>query len=84
MERFSNLAIGFTPYLVKPAEDVIRWTVGEPGFDTPQPVVDAAIEALEAGQTKYTWPRIDGVVYSDFRTTESNVGVSNPHLRRLW
>ena len=53
-ERFSNLAIGFTPYLVKPSEDVIRWTVGEPGFDTPQPVVDAAIEALQAGQTKYT------------------------------
>ena len=53
-DRFNDLPGGFKPFLAKPPDDVVRWTVGEPGFDTPQPVVDAAIEALEQGQTKYT------------------------------
>tara|TARA_B100000965_G_scaffold75230_1_gene59483 strand:- start:9001 stop:10062 length:1062 start_codon:yes stop_codon:yes gene_type:complete len=33
---------------------VVRWTVGEPGFDTPSPIIDAAISGLEDGKTKYT------------------------------
>jgi len=52
--RFNGLGVGFAPYLIKPSEDVVRWTVGEPGFDTPRPVVDAAIAALERGETHYT------------------------------
>ena len=28
--------------------------MGEPGFDTPTPIIDAAISGLEAGKTKYT------------------------------
>lgn len=34
--------------------DVISFTVGEPDFDTPQHIKDAAIEALKKGFTKYT------------------------------
>ena len=34
--------------------DVLDLTVGEPDFDTPRHVKDAAIAAIEAGQTKYT------------------------------
>ncbi len=34
--------------------DVISFGAGEPDFDTPQNVKDAAIKALEAGVTKYT------------------------------
>jgi aspartate aminotransferase len=34
--------------------NVISFGAGEPGFDTPRHIKDAAIRALEAGQTKYT------------------------------
>jgi aspartate aminotransferase len=35
-------------------KDIIGFGAGEPDFDTPQNVKDAAIKALEAGDTKYT------------------------------
>ncbi|MCC6738433.1 MAG: pyridoxal phosphate-dependent aminotransferase [Planctomycetia bacterium] len=35
-------------------EDVVSLSAGEPDFDTPQPVKDAAIKAIREGQTKYT------------------------------
>ena len=38
--------------------DVIGLGAGEPDFDTPDPVKDAAIAAIHAGYTKYT--RVDG------------------------
>ena len=34
--------------------DVISLSAGEPDFDTPRNVKDAAIRAIEAGETKYT------------------------------
>ncbi len=34
-------------------EDVILLTLGEPDFDTPQGIIDAAVEALKSGRTKY-------------------------------
>ncbi len=34
--------------------DVCSFGAGEPDFDTPQFIKDAAIEALQDGQTKYT------------------------------
>jgi len=34
--------------------DVISFGVGEPDFDTPENVKDAAIKAIQAGKTKYT------------------------------
>ncbi len=33
--------------------DVLSFAAGEPDFDTPQPIKDAAIKALQSGQTKY-------------------------------
>ena len=47
---------GFGAFLGTPAEDVIRFTVGQPDAATPLTVVRAAVEALEAGQTAYTDP----------------------------
>ncbi|MEZ4915807.1 MAG: pyridoxal phosphate-dependent aminotransferase [Chitinophagales bacterium] len=35
-------------------KDVISLTIGEPDFDTPQHIKDAAVEALAKGDTKYT------------------------------
>ena len=52
--RFEGLGVGFAPYLQPPGPDVVRWTVGEPGFDTPTPIIDTAIIGLENGKTKYT------------------------------
>ena len=34
--------------------DVIRFAAGEPDFDTPDYIKNAAVEALKAGKTKYT------------------------------
>src|SRR5881296_2842652 len=34
--------------------DVISFGAGEPDFDTPAHIKDAAIRALQSGQTKYT------------------------------
>jgi len=39
-------------------QDIIGLGAGEPDFDTPQNIKDAAIKAIEAGQTKYT--AVDG------------------------
>ena len=36
--------------------DVVIFGAGEPDFDTPQNVKDAAIKAIESGFTKYTAP----------------------------
>lgn len=38
---------------------VINLTVGEPDFDTPQHIKDAAIAAIQSGFTKYT--AVDGI-----------------------
>ncbi|MDC9720537.1 MAG: pyridoxal phosphate-dependent aminotransferase [Gammaproteobacteria bacterium] len=35
-------------------KDVINLAVGEPDFDTPAQVIDAAISAMQSGQTRYT------------------------------
>lgn len=35
-------------------QDIASFGAGEPDFDTPQHIKDAAIEALQAGRTKYT------------------------------
>jgi len=40
--------------LARKYDDSINLTLGEPGFATPDYVVEAAIESLKAGKTKYT------------------------------
>ena len=41
-------------------KDIIGLGVGEPDFDTPDHIKEAAIEAIRAGKTKYT--AVDGTV----------------------
>ena len=52
--RFDGLGVGFAPYLQPPGPEVVRWTVGEPGFSTPEKILNVAIKELERGNTKYT------------------------------
>ncbi len=40
--------------LIAKGVDIVGFGVGEPDFDTPQYIKDAAITALKAGKTKYT------------------------------
>ena len=55
-----NLALvgsGFAAFLAPPGPEVVRFTVGQPDFDTPQPIVDEAKAALDRGETAYTRPQ---------------------------
>jgi len=45
--------------LQRGGRDVIALSAGEPDFDTPQHVKDAAIRAMNEGKTKYT--NVDGI-----------------------
>jgi len=45
--------------LKREGKDVLGFSAGEPDFDTPQVIKDAAIEALQKGFTKYT--AVDGI-----------------------
>ena len=40
--------------LRRQGKDVLGFSAGEPDFDTPRPIKDAAIKAIEEGFTKYT------------------------------
>ena len=55
---FSQIGRGFSAYLAPPGPDVIRFTVGQPDFDTPDAVVQSAVDALRRGETclLYTSP----------------------------
>ncbi len=52
----SNLAME----LERQGRDIIRMSAGEPDFDTPDHIKQAAIEAIRRGETKY--PHINGVL----------------------
>jgi aspartate aminotransferase len=40
--------------MIAEGHDVINYGVGEPDFDTPEHIKQAAVEALAKGMTKYT------------------------------
>lgn len=44
--------------LIAEGRDIINLSLGEPDFDTPKPICDAAIAAIHAGETRYT--AVDG------------------------
>jgi aspartate/methionine/tyrosine aminotransferase len=63
--RIAKRAAAITPFhvmdilaqakrLEAQGKDIIHMEVGEPDFDTPQPIIEAGIAALKAGKTHYT------------------------------
>ncbi|PRR82817.1 pyridoxal phosphate-dependent aminotransferase [Clostridium vincentii] len=40
--------------LIEKGNDVVSFGVGEPDFNTPKHIIDAAVKAMEEGKTKYT------------------------------
>ena len=50
----TGAALALAAELRAAGRDVISLGAGEPDFDTPQPIKDAAVAAIAAGDTKYT------------------------------
>ena len=73
-DHLENLRGGFKAFLAPPPEGVVRLTVGEPAFDTPSDISDAAINAIRDGDTHYT--RGEG--------SESLCAAWASHLRERW
>jgi len=46
--------LGRAKLLEQQGRDIIHLEVGEPDFNTPQPIIDAGIEALRSGKVHYT------------------------------
>jgi aspartate aminotransferase len=70
--------------LMKQGIDVLSYAAGEPDFDTPVRIKEAAIEALKAGQTKYM-PTLGDVdtrkVLADKLTRENSIsGLTPEHV----
>lgn len=73
-------------------KDVISLSVGEPDFDTPQNIKDAAVAAIARGETKYT--PVPGIVplreaiaakfkrenNLDYKATQTIVGTGGKHV----
>ncbi|MEW6008902.1 MAG: pyridoxal phosphate-dependent aminotransferase [Candidatus Omnitrophota bacterium] len=61
--------------LKKEGKDIINFAAGEPDFDTPQKIKDAAIKAIQEGFTKYTpesgIPELRGAISSKFKKDNS-------------
>jgi aspartate aminotransferase len=58
MPSATSAVLGLAAELREAGRDVISLGAGEPDFDTPEHIKQAAIEAINAGETKYT--AIDG------------------------
>ena len=53
-KNINKVGTGFAAFLSPPSPDVIRFTVGQPDFATPNAVVESAKAALDRGETTYT------------------------------
>ena len=52
--NIKNVGTGFASFLSPPGPEVVRFTVGQPDFDTPLPIVESAKDSLDRGETAYT------------------------------
>ena len=66
---FSLIGRGFAAYLAPPSPDVVRFTVGQPDFDTPETVVQSAVDALQRGETHTHDHREASLCARPFRNT---------------
>ncbi|MDF1809871.1 MAG: pyridoxal phosphate-dependent aminotransferase [Phycisphaerales bacterium] len=90
-DRVSNLKPSITVALNNRAKalkasgvDVLGFAAGEPDFDTPQPIKDAAIKAMLDGQTKYV-PTLGDMntreCIANKLVTENNIlGLTGEHI----
>ncbi len=68
----TNALTGKVAELKAEGKDIISLGAGEPDFDTPDHIKQAAIDALKAGDTKYTpVPGTPGAAQGDFRQVQA-------------
>ncbi|RPG74021.1 MAG: pyridoxal phosphate-dependent aminotransferase [Euryarchaeota archaeon TMED248] len=53
-ENIQRVGTGFASFLSPPGPEVVRFTVGQPDFDTPSKIVQSAKDSLDRGETAYT------------------------------
>ncbi len=53
-KNIKDVGVGFASFFAAPPPDVIRFTVGQPDFVTPEKIRNRAIQSLENGETFYT------------------------------
>ena len=63
-------------------KDVIGLGAGEPDFDTPEHVKEAAIKAIKDGKTKYT--AVDGIVEINRRLSINSPGKIILSAAAIW
>lgn len=70
--------------LMRLGVDVLSFAAGEPDFDTPQAIKDAAITAMQAGQTKYMPtlgdPDTRGAIAEKFTKENGIPGLTPDHI----
>lgn len=70
--------------MIRQGVDVQNFTAGEPDFDTPGAIKQAAVQALNAGQTKYMAtfgdPETRGVIAEKFARENGLPGVTAEHI----
>jgi len=94
MKKISQRAADIQPFQVmalleqaqgleKQGVDVIHLEVGEPDFETPQPIADAAINAIQSGKTGYTpalgLPELKAKI-SEYYLSEFDVTISKERI----
>ncbi len=50
----ATIAMSMKAKLISQGKDVISLSAGEPDFDTPKHIKEAAIQSIKEGNTKYT------------------------------
>ena len=53
-KNIKDVGTGFASFLSPPGPEVVRFTVGQPDFDTPDAIVQSAKDSLDRGETAYT------------------------------
>jgi len=77
--NLANVGSGFAAFLTPPGPEVIRFTVGQPDFGTPQVVIDEAKAALDRGETAYTRPQGSVEVCQAVATHLQRYNINVPH-----
>src|SRR6185437_756433 len=79
----SNAAGQRARELVAAGQDVVDLTIGEPHFNTPPNIIEAAVEAMRGGQTRYTTvdgsPRLKKAIANKF-ARENGLNFSNAEI----
>ncbi len=76
MEAIPNSAIRKIFDMCIGIDDLVKFTVGEPDFNTPKRIVDAAMTAMQDGKTKYTSNR--GIL--PLRKAVSDMAAKKKHI----